>query len=323
MSTRPRSSASGCVSSPASSGWPSVLSPGCSPDSWPGCGSGSDRGCSGSCSGTFSPVCSSGGCSGFCSCPDWLPPVPVSCVSGAAASVPPSPSPKLSRRTGWIFSFRIGFSGSCRCICSAGSTTGASSAAVSTTPSRTRNQRIVQSFLIEPPSAKQKHPTRRRIRCSQFQPKTAILLTCDLGGFPPACCSYLLTVSRNGCLSARRFRASERPSRAQFFRVGPFLFRRPLPNTPARRSYTSSLCYFFRLYHTAGAGKSLLFFACLFAGNGRLGRTENPPLSCGAWQGRVGGIAYAASLVMFMSTFAPIARVAVPFGLKAPLEPAR
>lgn len=39
---------------------------------------------------------------------------------------------------------------------------------------------------------------------------------------------------------------------------------------------------FFRLYHTAGAGKSLLFFACLFAGNGRLGRTENPPLSCGA-----------------------------------------
>ena len=113
------------------------------------------------------------------------------------------------------------------------------------TPSRTRNQRIVQSFLIEPPSAKQKHPTRRRIRCSQFQPKTAILLTCDLGGFPPACCSYLLTVSRNGCLSARRFRASERPSRAQFFRVGPFLFRRPLPNTPARRSYTSSICYFF------------------------------------------------------------------------------
>jgi hypothetical protein len=80
---------------------------------------------------------------------------------------------------------------------------------------------------------------------------------------------------------------------------------------------------FFRLYHTAGAGKSLLFFACLFAGNGRLGRTENPPLSCGAWQGRAGGIAYAASLVMFMSTFAPIARVAVPFGLKAPLEPAR
>ena len=147
---------------------------------------------------------------------------------------------------------------------------------------RSRNQRIVQSFLIEPPSAKQKHPTRRRIRCSQFQPKTAILLTCDLGGFPPACCSYLLTVSRNGCLSARRFRASERPSRAQFFRVGPFLFRRPLPNTPARRSYTSSICYFFRLYHTAGAGKSLLFFACLFAGNGRLGRTENPPLSCGA-----------------------------------------
>ena len=33
--------------------------------------------------------------------------------------------------------------------------------------------------------------------------------------------------------------------------------------------------------------------------------------------------AYAASFVMFMSTLAPMARVAVPFGLNAPLEPAR
>ena len=39
--------------------------------------------------------------------------------------------------------------------------------------------------------------------------------------------------------------------------------------------------------------------------------------------GNAGEGAYAASFVMFMSTLAPMARVAVPFGLNAPLEPAR
>ena len=130
----------------------------------PGCGSGVGCGCSGDFSGVSS-VFSSGGCSGCCSCSDLPPPELSSCESGAAASVPPSPSPKLSRLTGWIFSFRIGFSGSFCCICSAGSTTGASSAAVKTTPNKTRNQRIFQSFLIEASSAKQKHPIRTRIRC--------------------------------------------------------------------------------------------------------------------------------------------------------------
>ena len=99
-------------------------------------------------------------------------------------------------------------------------------------------------------------------------------------GFPPACCSYLLTVSRNGCLSTRRFRASERPSRAQFFRVGPFFFHHILPNTAAKYSYTSSL--FDCFYHTAAGRKSPLFFAPLFA--------QKAPLKRGTSAKRLSGL---------------------------------
>ena len=234
------------------------------------------RGCSGSCSGTFSLVCSSGGCSGFCSCPDWLPPVPVSCVSGAAASVPPSPSPKLSRRTGWIFSlsdrvFRL------------------LPLHLQRREHDRRKQRRRQHHAEQ--NTEPAYRPKLSHRASQCKTKTPDPQTDPVFAVPTEDSNS--PDLRSGRLSARVLLL---PSHGfpQWLPFGPALsrfgrpslrtvlssrsipFSPPLPNTPARRSYKSSVCYFFRLYHTAGAGKKSTVFCVSFRGEWALGAHRKP-----------------------------------------------
>ena len=135
---------------------------------------------------------------------------------------------------------------------------------------------------------KQKHPTRRRVRCSPFQPKTAILLTCDLGGYPPACCSYLLTVFpqwlpfgpallRFGAALSRTVLSSRS-----------VLFSLPPAEHPGKAQLHILGIRLFRPYHTAAGRKSPLFFAALPA---RPHRKIRPP----GIGGLIGVLNYSAS----------------------------
>ena len=71
-------------------------------------------------------------------------------------------------------------------------------------------------------------------------------------------------------LSARRFRALERPSRAQFFRVGSFLFRRPLPNTPGKAQLHIFGIRFFALVIPQPAGKVHCFLRHFSSGTAQI-----------------------------------------------------